>query len=376
MQEIIDRLAATVRDAAQRRRPLCIRGGGTKDFYGGDRRGDVLSISGYCGIVDYEPTELVITARAGTPLAEMEAAMRERSQMLAFEPPHFGYIPSPPAPLPAAGEGNFVLTSPEKRMATLGGCIAAGLSGPRRAYCGAARDLVLGVRMLDGSGNDLRFGGQVMKNVAGYDVSRLMVGSLGTLGIILEVSLKALPLPVAETTLRREQSQSEAIALMNEWGGKPLPISATCHTANALYVRLSGAVAAVRAARDKIGGEEVADSAAFWRGVREQELDFFRGPQALWRLSLKATTPPLNLPGQQLIEWGGALRWLKSDADAKTVREAATFGGGHATLFRSGDKSAGVFHPLPPALEKIHRRLKQSFDPAGIFNPGRMYDGM
>jgi glycolate oxidase FAD binding subunit len=374
VQEIIDRLVATVRDAMQRRAPLCIRGGGTKDFYGGERRGDILSVSDYRGIVDYEPTELVITARAGTPLADIEAAMRERGQMLGFEPPHFGYIPSPPAPLPAAGEDNFVLASQEKRMATVGGCIAAGLSGPRRAYCGAARDFVLGVRMLDGKGDDLRFGGQVMKNVAGYDVSRLMVGSLGTLGVILEVSLKALPLPVAETTLRLEQSQAEAIALMNEWAGKPMPISATCHAGNGLHVRLSGAAAAVRAARKKIGGEEIADGAAFWRGVREQELDFFQAPQPLWRLSLKPTTPPLNLAGQQLIEWGGALRWLKSEADAKTVREAAAFGGGHATLFRGSDKAAGVFHPLPPELEKIHRRLKQSLDPAGIFNPARMYD--
>jgi glycolate oxidase FAD binding subunit len=215
-----------------------------------------------------------------------------------------------------------------------------------------------------------------MKNVAGYDVSRLMTGSLGTLGVILEVSLKVLPLPVAEITLRREQGQAEAIALMNEWAGKPLPISATCHVGNLLYVRLSGAAAAVRAARTKIGGEETTDGAIFWRSVREQELDFFREPQPLWRLSLKSTTPPLNLAGQQMIEWSGALRWLKTDADAKTVRAAAAYGDGHATLFRGGDKAAGVFHPLSPALEKIHRRLKHSFDPAGIFNPTRMYDWM
>jgi glycolate oxidase FAD binding subunit len=352
VQEPVDRLATAVRAAASNKSPLCIRGGGTKDFYGGSIRGEVFATSSYRGIVDYEPTELVITARAGTPLAEIEAAMRERGQMLAFEPPHFG------------------------SAATLGGCIAAGLSGPRRAYSGAARDFLLGVRMLDGKGDDLRFGGQVMKNVAGYDVSRLMAGSLGTLGVILEVSLKALPLPVAETTLHREQSQAEAIALMNEWAGKPLPISATCHVGNLLYVRLSGAAAAVRAARAKLGGEETSDGAIFWRSVREQELDFFREPRPLWRLSLKSTTPPLNLAGQQLIEWSGALRWLKTDADAKTVRAAAAYGNGHATLFRGGDKAAGVFHPLSPALEKIHRRLKQSFDPAGIFNPTRMYDWM
>ncbi len=373
MQEIINQITDTIRTAAANKTPLRIRGGGSKDFYGGPLRGEVLGIGAYRGIVGYEPTELVITARAGTPLAEIEAAMREQGQMLAFEPPHFGPLPSPLAPLPRAGEGNVVPASPGNGMATLGGCISAGLSGPRRAYAGAARDFVLGVRMLDGKGDDLRFGGQVMKNVAGFDISRLLAGSLGTLGIILEVSLKALPLPVAEATLRFQKTAAEAIALVNEWAGKPLPVSATCHHDNALTVRLAGAAAAVRAARTKLGGEEVAAGAAFWRQLREHELAFFRQQQPLWRLSLKATTPPLNLPGAQLIEWGGALRWLAADADAQTVREAAKFGGGHATLFRGGDKSVGVFHPLPPALMTIQRNLKRTLDPAGIFNPGRMY---
>lgn len=352
MNIIIDQLAAAIRDAARHRRALCIRGGGTKDFYGGALRGDVLDVSPCRGIISYEPSELAITAHAGTPLAEIEAAMRDQGQMLAFEPPHFG------------------------PTATLGGCVAAGLSGPRRPYAGAVRDLVLGLRMLDGKGSDLRFGGQVMKNVAGYDVSRLLAGSLGTLGVILEISLKAQPLPPAEITLCREQTQAEAIALTNEWAGRPLPLSATCHIDNQLYVRLSGAASAVRAAREKLGGAEVADGAAFWTKLREQELDFFVAARPLWRLSLKSTTPPLNLPGQQLVEWGGALRWLKADIDAKTVREAAAFGGGHATLFRANDKSAGVFHPLPPAMMRIHQRLKQMFDPVGIFNPGRLYENL
>jgi len=348
MDQIVRQLAAMIRAAVADKTPLRIRGGGAKDFYGGALSGEILGTSAYRGIVEYEPTELVLTARAGTPLAEIETTLREEGQMLAFEPPHFG-------------------------AATLGGCIAAGLSGPRRAYAGAVRDLVLGVRMLDGKGSDLRFGGRVMKNVAGYDVSRLMAGSMGTLGVILEISLKTLPLPAAELTLRREQTPAEAIALMNKWAGKPLPLSATCHIDNLLYVRLSGAVAAVRAAREKLGGEEVADGTAFWHSLREQQLDFFGQAQPLWRLSLKSTAPPLHLPGRQLVEWGGALRWLKSDADAKTVREAAALGGGHATLFRGGDKTSGVFHPLPSVLLRLHRRLKQSFDPAGILNPGRMY---
>jgi glycolate oxidase FAD binding subunit len=351
----LDRVAQweeAIREAARSRRPFSIRGGGTKAFYGGTPRGEPLDTSSYLGIVEYEPTELVMTMRCGTPLAEVEKALKERGQMLAFEPPHFG------------------------ASSTLGGAVAAGLSGPRRPYAGAVRDFVLGVRMLDGKGNDLRFGGKVMKNVAGYDVSRLMCGALGTLGVILEVSIKVLPLPVAEITVQREQTQADAIALMNDWAGKPLPITATCHYGNALYVRLAGAAAAVRAAREKIGGEEVADGSAFWRAVRDQTLDFFQELEPLWRLSVKTTTPPLNLAGPQLIEWGGGLRWLRTRADAGSVRHAAAFGGGHATLFRGGDRAAGAFHPLTPALEQLHRRLKEKFDPAGIFNPGRLYPWM
>lgn len=352
MSEIVNQLASTIREAGARKRPLRIRGGGTKDFYGGAAQGELLSTLAYRGIVAYEPTELVITARAGTALAEVEAALREKGQMLAFEPPHFG---------PAA---------------TLGGCIAAGLSGPRRAYAGAARDFVLGVRILDGKGDDLRFGGQVMKNVAGYDVSRLMTGSLGTLGMLLEVSLKVLPLPAANTTLHFERGEAEAITLMNQWAGLPLPISATAFRDGDLGVRLSGARIAVEAAAGKLGGTAVNPDRAehFWAGIRDQTDPFFSASAPLWRLSVRPTTPPLGLPGAQLIEWGGALRWLRSAASPETVRAAAARAGGHATLFRAVDKSAGAFHPLPPVLMKLHRNLKRAFDPAGIFNPGRMYD--
>jgi glycolate oxidase FAD binding subunit len=260
-------------------------------------------------------------------------------------------------------------------MATLGGCVAAGLSGPRRPYSGAVRDFVLGVRILDGKGDDLRFGGQVMKNVAGYDVSRLMAGSLGTLGVLLEVSLKVLPLPASETTLLLKCGEADAISLMNRLAGQPLPITATAYCDGDLDVRLSGARVAVDAAAAKIGGAPVAPAQAirFWVGIREHADPFFADSGPLWRLSVSSTTPPLDLPGQQLIEWGGALRWLKSTADAKMIRDAAARSGGHATLFRGGDRSGGVFHPLAPALMKLHRNLKQAFDPAGIFNPGRLY---
>lgn len=350
--------SAAVRDAAASGRALRLRGGGTKDFYGQAPAGEVFDTRAYSGIVDYEPSELVITARCGTPLAEIEARMRERGQMLAFEPPHF-------APLGSGG-------------ATLGGAVAAGLSGPRRQAAGALRDFVLGLRLLDGKGDALRFGGQVMKNVAGYDVSRVMAGSLGTLGIILEVSLKTLPLPVAQTSLRLELPEDKAIRQLNLWAGKPLPISASAIIRGEVTVRLSGAAAAVKAACGRIGGErlEPAEADRFWTGMREQTHAFFAQEAPLWRLSLPSATPPLPLPGDQLIEWGGAQRWLASSVEARVLREAARRAGGHATLFRGGDKSVGVFQPLEPTVMAIHRSLKREFDPHGIFNPGRMYPSL
>ena len=362
MTDITEQLRERVLAAAVDKTPLCIRGGGTKDFYGNPPSGALLETAGHAGIVAYEPTELVVTVRAGTPLAELEAALDGNGQMLAFEPPHFSPLPRP---LPHEGGG--------ETGATVGGCVATGLSGPRRATAGAVRDYVLGVKLLSGSGEVLNFGGQVMKNVAGYDVARLMAGAMGTLGLMLEVSLKVLPKPHAEATLRLALPQDQAIEAMNRWSGQPLPISATCWSEGLLSVRLSGARAAVAAARERIGGEAVADADGFWRGVREQQDDFFSGAAALWRLSLPSKTAPLALPGNPLIEWGGALRWLKSDLPAAQLREAAARAGGHATLFRGSDKSAGAFQPLPAPLMAIHRNLKRNFDPQGLFNPGRLY---
>lgn len=333
--------------AAERKAPLRIRGGGTKDFYGRAPAGDVLDTRDYRGIVDYEPTELVVTVRCGTPLREIERALAERGQMLAFEPPHFG-------------------------AATIGGAIATGLSGPRRATSGAARDFVLGVRVIDGRGQDLSFGGRVMKNVAGFDVSRLMVGSLGTLALVSEISLKVLPVPPASLTLVRRASEGDAIRLMNEWGGEPLPISATCGFDGMLFVRLSGAAPALKAAQAHIGGEAVADDAAFWENIREQAHAFFSNAGDLWRLSVPSATPPLGL-GATLIEWGGAQRWVWSEGDGSKLRDAALRARGHATLFRARTPRNEVFTPLTAALATIHRHLKQEFDPHGIFNPGRMY---
>ncbi|MHB8494940.1 MAG: glycolate oxidase subunit GlcE [Casimicrobiaceae bacterium] len=349
-------LQERVRAAAAARRPLRIRGGGTKDFYGQALAGDVLDTRTFSGIVSYEPTELVVTARAGTPLAEIEDALAARGQMLAFEPPHHGI------------------------GTTLGGVVAAGFSGPRRASAGAARDFVLGVRIVDGSGEALAFGGQVIKNVAGFDVSRLMCGALGTLGVLTEVSLKCVPRPKVETTRVVECDASEAIRRVNEWGAKPLPISATCYHAGRLWLRLSGAAAAVQSAAGSIGGSEV-DGSAQWDGLRDQAHDFFaaacEGHATLWRLSVSSTAPWSDFGGDMLVEWGGALRWLmpRAPVDAEALRAWAQLHGGHATLFRGPDKSAGAFQPLSPAVLGLHQRLKAVFDPQGVLNRGRLYAG-
>jgi glycolate dehydrogenase FAD-binding subunit len=358
MDAIVKEWSARVHGAQAARRPLRLRGGGTKDFYGQALEGEILDTRAHAGIVAYEPSELVITARCGTPLEEIERALAGRGQMLAFEPPRFAAV--------EPGGGTF------------GGMLAAGLSGPRRQQCGAVRDFVLGVRVLDGRGAELRFGGQVMKNVAGYDVSRVMAGALGTLGLVLEASIKTLPLPVAEATLRLEMPEANAIETMNRWAGKPLPVSATAFAGGQLAVRLSGAAAAVKAACAKIGGERlgVSDASALWTALRDHAAPFFEarhGGTPLWRIAVPPATPPLGVPGELTLEWGGGLRWLVTRADARTVRDAARAAGGHATLFRYGEKSVGVFQPLEPAVAAIHRRLKQEFDPAGIFNPGRMY---
>ncbi len=357
MQALIDQYKACIDSAIETKIPLHIRGGGTKFFYGNsmtEKENTVLDMSLYNGIVDYEPTELVITARAGTRLSDLEGVLAQHGQMLAFEPPHFGAV------------------------ATVGGCIAAGLSGPRRASTGAVRDFVLGVRVLDGKGRDLSFGGRVMKNVAGYDVSRLMAGSMGTLGVLLEVSLKVLPKPATEITLRIPMDEINAIEKMNQWAGKPLPISATCYVKGELFLRLSGAKSAVRAAQLKLGGEEWGGGEMFWHSVREQKHEFFQSDNPLWRLSVKSTEPLMHVLGEQMIEWNGGLRWLLNEngIGEGTIRDTVQNASGHATLFRSREARTGAFHPLTSGMIKIHRLMKEKFDPAGIFNPGRFYPGI
>ncbi|HXB18806.1 MAG TPA: glycolate oxidase subunit GlcE [Steroidobacteraceae bacterium] len=351
--DVLAALRTTVMEAHRTRTPLRLCGAGTKDFYGEGREGAPLDLTGYRGVVGYEPSELVLTARCGTPLSEIEALLTAERQFLAFEPPPLGGDP------------------------TIGGAIAAGLSGPRRAHAGAARDYVLGAVLLGIDGEVLRFGGQVMKNVAGFDVSRLLCGSLGILGPILEVSLKVMPLPREEQTLRFELSEAEALAAFNRWAGQPLPVSASAWWAGAAYLRLSGTAPALRAARTRLGGEKLDPDAAatWWRELRSQRHGMFGAVRNLWRLSVPSASAPLALDGARLIEWGGALRWCATDLPAAEVRNIATAAGGTALHWRGG-AAGSRFHPLSAAVLAIHRRLKERFDPHGIFNQGRLVAGL
>jgi glycolate oxidase FAD binding subunit len=364
LPEIVER----IKSAASAGTPLRIRGGGTKDFYGQSLQGDVLDTTTLSGISSYEPSELVVTVKAGTPLAELEAALAEKNQCLPFEPPHFD-----------AGS-------------TVGGMVAAGLSGPSRASSGSVKDFVLGVNMVNGKGEELHFGGTVMKNVAGYDVSRLMAGSMGTLGLITEVSLKVLPIALAEATLKFECTQSKALDMLNTWGAQPLPLNASCWISEAgvgsLYVRLRGAIAAVDAAVQKMGGKLQnaasgnATVATDWQALRNQNMDFFKlqGGECLWRLSVPDTVPDLQL-GDTLVEWHGAQRWVKLPySEAARIRSQVNGLGGNAILFVANEavntSVRMVFNPLKAPLDRIHRELKHQFDPAGIFNRGRMFADM
>jgi glycolate oxidase FAD binding subunit len=383
MEAQLNALIDAVRQAAADGRTLRLRGGGSKDFWGQSLTGDVLDTRAYRGIVSYEPSELVVTARCGTPLAELEAALAEKGQCLAFEPPHFG-------------QGS-------ENGATVGGMVAAGLSGPARATAGAVRDFVLGARFINGLGEHLTFGGQVMKNVAGYDVSRLMAGSWGTLGLITEVSLKVLPVAPAEATLMcAGLPQKMALDLLHRWGGQPLPLNASAWVrdtsaqpvADDLFVRLRGAVAAVQSAVTRMTVDAVAqgaqvtvmnnaEAAQDWRASGEQTLQFFDAPSpdaCLWRLSLPQTAPVLDLPYATYIEWQGAQRWLWAPATAAVpLRELAQSVGGHATLFRASaahaevDKIAGVNTPLDSIQQRIQQQLQKQFDPKGVFATGRLH---
>ncbi|WP_308389766.1 glycolate oxidase subunit GlcE [Acidithiobacillus sp. AMEEHan] len=346
-----DEIQQQVVAAFESRTPLAIRGGGSKDFYG--RRpaaATVLELRGHQGILEYEPRELFLRARAGTPLREIETTLAERGQMLAFEPPYF---------------------SPH---ATFGGCVASGLAGPRRPYAGAVRDHVLGVRLLNGRGEDLRFGGKVMKNVAGYDVSRLLVGSLGSLGVLLEITCKVLPLPASTCSVALDLSTGDALEQLATWSLRATPISAAAHDGERLYLRLAGATSRVRNFAASVAGEVLEDETGnrFWEDLREQRLPFFAGDAPLWRLALPAGRPPTpDAFGPAFLDWGGQQRWLRGPLDAQALRAWAAAQGGHATVFRNAQQGVEIFPDFPPALLALQQRLKAAFDPAGILNPGR-----
>lgn len=333
---------------------LC--GSGSKNFYGPQAQGQVLDLRANQGVVEYEPSELVMVVKGGTRLSDVEALLAERNQFLAFEPPHFG---------------------PD---ATIAGCIAAGLSGPRRATAGGLKDFVLGVKIIDGLGQHLSFGGQVMKNVAGYDVSRVIAGSFGSLGVIDELSIKVLPIPERTVTLQLDFPQDKALDLFNTLGGQPVAISATAWLQGKAYIRLSGAPEALLAGQNRIGGLALSETDAqqFWAQLREQQHDWFQRKEAghLWRLSVPSTTPVLDSQADVLVEWGGSLRWMFSTASEDQVREHVKKVGGTANVFRAQGAVTSAFHPLPEPMLRLQQRLKKAFDPAGVLNPGRLYTGV
>lgn len=344
-QDHTEALTGAVRQAIETRQPLRAHGHRSKAFYGNPAAGQALDITGHSGVLSYEPGDLVITARAGTPLAHIDAVLAAQGQMLGFEPPQFG------------GRG------------TLGGAIAAGLSGPRRPWAGSVRDFVLGVRAVNGHGQVVRFGGETIKNVAGYDLPRLYAGSQGAFGVLLEASLRVLPVPETELTLALEPA--DPLQAMIDWQRRPWPLSGLCVDGGRVCLRLSGTADGVNAARRQIGGEELGDGAVFWRALRDLERPFFAGDAPLWRLSLPPATPLLDLPGDWLLDWGGAQRWLRSPAPSAQVWATVAAAHGHATLVRGGDRSGGVFQPVSTAQATIERRLKAELDPARVFAGGR-----
>lgn len=340
-------LQEQVREAIRDGQTLRVVGGGTKAFITPHGVDAELRMAAHRGIVAYEPSELVITARCGTPLQDVERALTGQDQMLGFEPPHFG------------------------TTATVGGVVACGFSGPRRPYAGAVRDFVLGCRLLNGRGEIASFGGTVMKNVAGFDIARVMAGAFGTLGALLEVSLKLVPRPRAELTLSYELDADPALGRMREWARSGLPVSAMSYD-NRLRVRLSGAETALRAAHRRLGGEIDADGDDYWVALREHRLPFFAGPETLWRVSVPPAASRFEIPGRCLFDWGGGLRWLKTDTPVVDVLTIARDAGGHAMPFRGG---SGIepLHSLDGALLALHRRVKQAFDPHGVFNVGYLF---
>ena len=345
MAELSGDICAAVHDAYQRSESLYIAAGGSKrHIIGRECEATPLDVCGHRGIIDYQPDELVLCARAGTPLGVLQEALALHNQVLPFDPPLFG------------------------DRATLGGTLACNLSGPGRPWYGSIRDATLGIKLVNGKGELLEFGGKVMKNVAGYDVSRLMAGALGTLGVVLETSFKVLPLPAKELTLEFSSGHNQAVMRMNEWSGQPLPLSAAAWQDGTLRIRLSGAASEVDNAVGKLKPENVPDNNDYWSGLREHGLSFFDGNLPLWRISVPPASTPWEVLGEFLIDWGGAQHWYRTQEPAEEIRRHADAAGGHAVLFR-GPPDVEKFHPLPEAAARLQQRVRDAFDPQGIFNP-------
>ncbi len=344
-QQLIDRVIS----ARNKGDKLSISGRDSKSFFGREIEGERLSLAEHSGIVNYHPVELVLTARAGTRLAEIESVLREQGQMLSFEPPTFS------------------------GQASIGGTLACNLSGPARPWSGSVRDMVLGIKLINGRGEHLNFGGQVMKNVAGYDVSRTQAGAMGSLGVITEVSLKVMPVPAATLTLVQEMDAPQAIKTMNLLAATPKPLTAACWCDNKLYLRLSGAASAVEGTAKQWPGSVVEPGHHFWQSLNEQRLDFFSGESPLWRFSVKPTAEHFYPEGEWLIDWGGAQRWFRGDYDLCQLEDVAIEAKGQVSLFRGGDRGGEVFHRQSSVSKRLHERLKDAFDPDRLFNPGRLY---
>jgi glycolate oxidase FAD binding subunit len=349
MADISQRLIEQVEQASHSGSPFAIVGGGSKRYMGRTTEFEEINVSEHSGIISYDPSELVITARAGTTIVEIEKILAEKDQLIPSDPPQYS------------------------SKATLGGALACNTSGPSRPWGGALRDAILGIKLINGKAEHLNFGGQVMKNVAGYDVSRLQAGAMGSFGIITEISMKVVPKPQANRTLVYELDGTAAINKMIELGRTAKPLSAVCWCDNNLYVRLSGSEQAVLGSTKAFGGELLNESAMFWTKLREQQLEFFSGEQATWRFSIRSSVPPFLSDMPCLIDWGGAQRWLRGDADMLVMEQHANASGGHVSLDRNGDRNREVMQNLASPLKVIHRRLKASFDPKGIINPGRLY---
>ncbi len=353
MSDIAQELIEQIAKARQDKQPLKIIGGGSKTgILSRDIEGTALDISRHQGIVSYDRTELVLTARAGTRLTDIEAILEEQDQILPFEPPHFG------------------------SKATIGGTLACNLSGPARPFAGSIRDMALGSRLINGRAEHLRFGGQVMKNVAGYDVTRLQAGALGSLGIITEVSLKVMPKPERTQSLCFELSEQSAIERMSDITGSVHPITGAAYIDNQLFIRLGGSEKGVGAACQTLGGEKLPATNMFWRDLREQKLDFFAGNAPVWRFAVRAPAPPIPDRGPMLLDWGGGQRWLRGEHDFAVLQQMAEKAGGHVTMFKGGKRREEVRSKLSSVQKDLHIRLKRAFDPDRIINPGRLYGWM